>query len=109
MAYAPAEKRCAPRYSLVLAVEVIELPSGAKLGGRTSDICRKGCYIDTLNPLRTGSQIRLRITHHNEIFEALGSVVYVSPSLGMGVTFETVTAEEQAKWERWLSSTNEEY
>jgi hypothetical protein len=104
-----AEKRKGPRSLLVLAVEVIELPRGAKLGGRTSDVCRSGCYIDTLNPVPKGSQLRLRITHHNEVFEGLGSVVYVSPGLGMGVMFETVAAEEQAKLDRWLSSTDEEF
>jgi hypothetical protein len=104
-----AEKRKAPRSLLVLAVEVIELPRGAKLVGRTSDICHSGCYIDTLNPVPKGSQLRLRITHHDEVFEGLGSVVYVSPGLGMGVVFETVAAEEQAKLDRWLNSANEEY
>lgn len=104
-----AEKRGGPRSLLVLAVEVIELPRGAKLGGRTSDICRSGCYIDTLNPVPKGSQVRLRITHHDEVFESLASVVYVSAGLGMGVTFETVAAEEQAKLDRWLNSASEEY
>jgi PilZ domain len=104
-----AEKRRGPRSLLVLEVEVIELPRGAKLVGRTSDICSSGCYIDTLNPVPKGSQLRLRITHHDEVFEVLGSVVYVSPGLGMGVVFETVAAEEQAKLDRWLNSANEEY
>jgi hypothetical protein len=104
-----AEKRRDPRSLLVLAVEVIELPRGARLGGRTSDICLSGCYIDTLNPVPKGSELRIRITHHNEVFECLGNVVYVSPGLGMGVMFETVAAEEQAKLDRWLNSANEEY
>jgi hypothetical protein len=109
MANAPAEQRSSPRYPLVLAVEVIELPRHAKLSGRTSDVCRTGCYIDTLNPVPKGAQIRLRITHHDEVFEALGSVVYVSTGLGMGVIFENVATDEQVKLDRWLNSTNEEY
>jgi len=105
----PTEKRSALRYSLVLAVELIELPRGAKLSGRTSDIGRSGCYIDTLNPLPKGSQVRLRMPHHGETFEGIGRVVYTSPALGMGLVFETVTAEEQAKLERWLNSPDEEF
>jgi len=52
-------------------------------------------------------EVRGSLTHHDEVFEAVGRVVYVSPVLGMGVAFETVTTEEQAKLERWLSATEE--
>ncbi|MGB7845512.1 MAG: PilZ domain-containing protein [Candidatus Acidiferrum sp.] len=72
------ERRNAPRITLVPAVEVVELPSGAKLGGRTSDVSRTGCYIDTLNPVSKGSQVRVRLTYSQEVFETLGKVVYVS-------------------------------
>jgi len=101
------ERRNAPRYPMVLAAEVVELPRGAKLGARTSDIGRTGCYIDTLNPIPAGSQVRLRITHHDEVFEAIGRVVYVSPGLGMGVVFEAVATEQLARLERWLISSEE--
>jgi Ribonuclease G/E len=101
------ERRSAPRYPLVLAAEVVELPRGAKLAARTGDISRTGCYIDTLNPIGKGAQVRLRITHHDEVFEAIARVVYVSPGLGMGVSFETVSAEQQARLDCWLNSPEE--
>jgi Ribonuclease G/E len=103
------ERRQAPRHPLVLAAEVVELPRGAKLSARTSDISRTGCYIDTLNPIPPGSQVRVRITHHEEIFEAIGRVVYVSLGLGMGVVFETISDEQLTRLVRWLDSANEEY
>jgi hypothetical protein len=102
------ERRGAPRHALVLAAEVVELPRGAKFCTRTADISR-GCYIDTLNPIPTGSQICLRITHHQEIFEALGRVVYVSPGLGMGVAFAVVSSEERSRLDRWLAETGAEF
>jgi hypothetical protein len=49
--------------------------TSAKLPVRTSDISCTGCYIDTLNPIPQGSQVRVRILHHEEIFEAVGRVV----------------------------------
>jgi hypothetical protein len=103
------ERRSAPRYFRVLAAEVIELPRGAKLLARTSDISRTGCYIDTMNPVSKGSQILLRFIHHHEVFEALARVVYVSYRLGMGVAFEAVTPEEVAKLDRWLAETGLEF
>ena len=103
------ERRGAPRYPLVLAAEVVELPRGARLSAPTSDVSLTGCYIDTLNPIPQGSQVRLRITHEDEIFEAIGKIVYVSYGLGMGVAFTEVTPEQQKRLERWLEASNREF
>jgi hypothetical protein len=93
----------------VLAADVVELPRGARLSARTADISRTGCYIDTLNPLPQGFRVRLRITHHDEVFEAIGRVVYVSSGLGMGVVFVEVTAEQQARLDLWLAEKDREF
>ncbi len=103
------ERRNAPRYPLVLAAEVVELPRGAQLIARTSDVSRTGCYIDTLNPIPQGSKILLRLTHDDEIFEATGRIVYVSYGLGMGVVFTEVTPEQQQRLERWPGESNREF
>jgi hypothetical protein len=94
---------------MVLAAQVLELPRGAKLTARTSDISRTGCYIDTLNPSPVGSKVRLRLTHHDDVFEAVGSVVYTSTSLGMGIAFTEITPDELAKLDRWLANPEGEY
>ncbi|HTZ32530.1 MAG TPA: PilZ domain-containing protein [Methylomirabilota bacterium] len=102
------ERRSAPRYPMVLSADVVELPRGARLSARTADISTSGCYIDTLNPIPRGSEVRLRITHHDEVFEAVGRVMYVSYGLGMGVAFTKVEEEQKARLVRWLES-REEY
>jgi len=103
------ERRSALRHAMVLAAEVVELPRGAKLNARTSDISRTGCYIDTLNPIPQGSEVRVRITHDAETFVALGRVVYVSYGLGMGITFVNVEAGELTRLDRWFSETDREF
>jgi PilZ domain len=103
------ERRSAPRIAMVLAAEVVELPRGAKLSARTADISRTGCYIDTLNPIPPGSEVRVRITHHDEILLALGRVVYLSPGLGMGIVFLTIEPEHLAKLDRWLAESGNEF
>lgn len=103
------ERRATPRFAMVLAAEVVESPSGAKLNARTGDISLSGCYIDTLNPIPSGSRVRVRIIHHQEIFQAIGRVVYVSPGLGMGIAFVSVEPEECVRLERWLSETSNEF
>jgi hypothetical protein len=94
---------------MVLAAEVIELPRGTKLNARTADISKTGCYIDTLNPIPQGSEVRLRFTHGAETFLAKGRVVYVSYGLGMGIAFVNVEDAELAKLDRWFSETDREF
>jgi hypothetical protein len=103
------ERRSAPRHAMVLAAEVVELPRGAKLSARTSDISRTGCYVDTLNPVPQGSEVRVRLTHHEDTFVALGRVVYVSYGLGMGIAFVKVEDEQSARLDRWFSEPDREF
>jgi hypothetical protein len=103
------ERRSAPRHALVLAAEVIELPRGTKLNARTSDISRTGCYIDTLNPIPKGAEVRLRLTHGEESFVALARVVYVSYGLGMGIVYIKVEDEQLARLDRWFSEPEREF
>jgi hypothetical protein len=92
------ERRNSLRHAMVLAVEVIELPRRAKLSARTSDISRTGCYVDTLNPIPQGSRARIRFTHHQEEFEAMGSVVYVSQGLGMALNSQKSHPNNRRGW-----------
>jgi hypothetical protein len=100
-----ADRRSSPRYPLVVLANVTLAESGVSLNARTSDVSRGGCYIDTLQPLEKGSNVLVRLTQKGEIFEARGTIVYVSPGLGMGVQFhEPVPALQLAILDRWLAS-----
>ncbi len=97
------ERRTEPRFALVLAAEITELLSGTRMRGRTSDISRKGCYVDMLNPLPPGSVIFVKHSQGNESFEVGASVVYCSAGLGIGVVFEDPLPFAQSTvLERWL-------
>jgi hypothetical protein len=96
-------RRVAPRYAMVLAAEVTELTSRARLNARTSDVSRSGCYIDTLNPMPAGTQIHVRLIRGTESFETHARVVYASPGLGMGVAFQgEPVASQMAILDQWL-------
>ena len=99
------DRRAAPRYSLILLAEVTDLLSSTKFTARTSDVSRKGCYIDMLNPLPQGTKICVRLQNEKKTFEARGMVIYVSPGLGMGVAFaEDLPANQQTVLDRWLAA-----
>ncbi len=103
------ERRSAPRHTMILDAEVMELPRGAKLSARTADISCSGCYIDTMNPVSQGAEVLLRIIHHEEIFEAIARVVYVSLGLGMGLYYVTVSQEQKTRLAHWLAETGLEF
>jgi len=98
------DRRNSQRRPLILAAEVTEVHSGAKLSARTSDVGRTGCYIDTLNPTPTATVVRVKLTHQGEELDLLGRIVYVSPRLGMGVRFdESIAPAQLAVLDRWLA------
>jgi hypothetical protein len=76
----------------------VKLPRGAKLSARISDISLSGCHIDTLNPIRQGSEVRLRIAHRDEIFVAIRKFICVSAGLGMVVAFTTYAQKNGRGW-----------
>jgi hypothetical protein len=98
------ERRRTTRFTLIVTAEVVELPRGARLNARCSDVSRSGCYFDTLNPIRLGKSVRVKLIHKNDTFETTGRVVFVSPSLGMGIEFDASTPEDQyAILDRWFA------
>ena len=98
------DRRDSKRVPLILAVEVVEVQSGTKLSARTSDVSLTGCYVDTLNPTPTGTEVRVKFNHNGRELDLLGRIVYVSPRLGMGVRFdESISSEHLAILGRWLS------
>jgi PilZ domain len=98
-----ADRRVAPRYSIILIAHVQGLNGEKRFSARTSDLSRTGCYLDTLTPLAKGSSIHVKLICREESFEAKGTVMYVSPGLGMGVRFEEPLPSDQiAILESWL-------
>jgi hypothetical protein len=98
-----ADRRNAPRYALILAAEVVELTSSAVLNARSSDVSRTGCYVDTLNPIPVGSQVKVKLRRGDSFFETPARVVYVCPGLGMGLHWGANPAPDKlAILDRWL-------
>ena len=98
------DRRDSKRVPLILAVEVVEVQSGARLSARTSDVSLTGCYIDTLNPTPTGTVVRVKLNHNGQELDLLARIVYVSPRLGMGIRFdESISSDQLATLGRWLS------
>jgi hypothetical protein len=99
--YTPTRK--APRFPFVASVEVIELHTDTRLKGRTSDLSRQGCYVDTLNPMPNGTTLRLHFNYQDQELDAVGRVVHSQPNMGMGIQFAEIVASDPPILDRWLA------
>jgi PilZ domain len=97
------ERRCAPRYPFIAHAELSDEERSIYLRARVSDLSLSGCYIDTIHPLPTGTQVVLYVTDDSGSFQARGEVVYSVPNLGSGVAFLDVDPALRADIERSLS------
>ena len=97
------ERRSVPRYRLIATVELGEPASDMHFSGRISEISRKGCYVDMLNPLPVGTAIRLRISRDQGAFSTPGKIIYTQEGMGMGVVFVDPPADQVKILESWLA------
>ena len=94
-------ERRSPRFPFIAAAQVVETRTEARLQARTSDLSREGCYLDMLNPLPTGTRLKINVTHQNQQIEAFGRVVHSQLNVGMGVQFEEIG--QRAVIDSWLA------
>jgi hypothetical protein len=99
-----SERRRAPRYPFIADAAVIEISSDTRLFAKTSDLSIGGYFLDMLNPTPQGREVRVRISHEDTTFTALGRVVFVLPNMGMGVTFTSVEQDQQAILQKWIAN-----
>lgn len=96
------ERRRATRYPLIAAVQIVELRSRASISARTSDLSLVGCYLDTLNSLPPGTDVRLQIVYDGETFTTLGTVAHSMSNIGMGIKFRAMRQDQQEILQRWI-------
>jgi hypothetical protein len=94
-------ERKSPRFPFIASAQVTETRTEARLQARTSDLSREGCYLDMLNPLPTGTRLKINVTHHNQQLDAVGRVVHSELNVGMGVHFEEVG--QKSLIDAWLA------
>ncbi len=90
------ERRRNPRYPLVAEARVSVVGSGTEFSVRISDLSISGCYLDFLNPIPNGTDIIVKISRDNGVFETPAKVVYVHPGMGMGIRFTDTKPMQQA-------------
>ena len=101
-----AVRRANPRFAFFAEAEAT-LRDGTSVPAQVSELSSRGCYIDTLQPIPIGTELRLRISDGMKSCEVPGKVIYMHSGygmgiFGMGVVFASAAAEEASAINAWL-------
>jgi hypothetical protein len=96
------DRRYAIRYPFAADAEVLDLESGVRSDGVTSDLSLGGCFVCTSKPLPVKSRARVTLKRKNESVETLATVRIVKLKIGMGLEFIDVEQASVSILTRWL-------
>ena len=96
------DRRYCIRYPFAADVELLDLESGTRAEGVTSDISMGGAFICTSKPFPSNARVRITMTRKDQKVEALGVVRIVKPRIGMGVEFIDLESRHLELLRRWV-------
>jgi len=96
------DRRYAIRFPFAADVELLDLESGARVEGVTSDLSMGGCFICTSKPLPVKTRVRVTLKRKEQMVEALAVVRIVKPRIGMGLEFIDLDSPHDEVLARWM-------
>lgn len=101
-----AIRRINPRYPFFADAEV-NLKGGLRLPAQVTELSSRGCYVDALEPVPVGTDLRLHISYGVNDCEITGKVIYKHSGggfgvFGMGVLFGDMNPEQSGTIHSWL-------
>jgi PilZ domain len=96
------DRRYCIRYPFAADVEMLDMESGTKVEGVTSDISMGGVFICTSKPFPSNAKIRMTLRRKDQKVEALGVVRIVKPRIGMGIEFIDLESQYVEILRRWV-------
>jgi len=95
-------RRFCIRYPFAADVIVLDLETGSKTEGVTSDLSMGGVFVCTSKPVPSNTRVRLTLTRKDQKLEALGMVRIVKPRIGMGIEFLDLEQPHYGVLRRWV-------
>jgi PilZ domain len=96
------DRRYCIRYPFAADVELLDMESGTKAEGVTSDISMGGAFICTSRPFPSNTRLRMTFTRKDQRVEALAVVRIVKPRIGMGIEFIDLESPYLEVLRRWV-------
>ena len=102
------DRRYAIRFPFAADAEILDLESGGRSDGITSDISLGGAFVCTSKPLALRSRVRVTLKRKGESVEALAIVRIVKPRIGMGLEFLDIESTSGPILTRWMEQLRRE-
>src|SRR5205814_7170597 len=99
-------RRFCIRYPFAADAVVLDLETGSKTDGVTSDLSMGGIFVCTSKPLPSNTRVRITLTRKDQKLEALGMVRIVKPRIGMGIEFLDLEPPHQDRKSTRLNSSH---
>ncbi|MHB8501107.1 MAG: PilZ domain-containing protein [Candidatus Acidiferrales bacterium] len=91
------------RFSFNAPAEIApEGSPSATVSVRATEISLHGCQLETPAPFAELTPVFVKIFYESEYFEAKGTVIYVKPSVGMGLEFRDVKPHCRVVLQKWI-------
>ncbi|HVH70109.1 MAG TPA: PilZ domain-containing protein [Candidatus Dormibacteraeota bacterium] len=95
-------RRFCIRYPFAADVVVLDLETGSRTEGVTSDLSMGGVFVCTSKPLPSNTRVRITLTRKDQKLEALGMVRIFKPRIGMGIEFLDLEQPHYGVLRRWV-------
>lgn len=97
------DQRYTVRYPFSVTAEILELETGTRLGGVTSDLSLRGCFVRTTSLLEIRARVRLTLARKKQKVEILATIRRAAQN-GMGLEFIDIDAVSNAILLSWIES-----
>ena len=97
-------RRYSVRYPFAADAEILELKSGSRVSGVTSDLSHGGCFVCARRTLEVGARVRGTLTREGQKAKMLAVVRVVKPQVGMGIEFLEIDPDSNATLWAWIES-----
>ncbi|SRR5216683_2063238 len=98
------DRRFSIRHPFAAEVEMLELKSGSRVSGVTSDLSLGGCFVYARRTLEVGARVRGTLTRVGQKAEMLAVVRVAKPQEGMGLEFLDIDRDSTATLLTWIES-----
>ncbi len=97
------DQRYTVRYPFSVTAEILELETGTRLRGVTSDLSLRGCFVRTSNLLEVRARVRLTLARKKQKVEILAAIRRAARP-GMGLEFLDIDPVSNAILMSWVES-----
>lgn len=97
------DQRYTVRYPFSVTAEILELETGTRLGGVTSDLSLRGCFVRTTSILEVRARVRLTLARKKQKVEIFAAIRRAAQT-GMGLEFLDIDPVSNAILRSWIES-----